>query len=110
MPLYWPKSSRNLTSQFVFISEPRNLPLALPWLFRYCPPAVAKVYSVSFRTHDNRRPSKFISYTNAIPCHKIAHVVRGEHRKHDDANAEERADDRAEKWGFSGVIRSRKCL
>jgi hypothetical protein len=36
------------------------LPLALPWLFRYFPPAVAKVYIVSFRTLDDRRPSKFI--------------------------------------------------
>jgi|RhiMetdeSRZDD1v2_1073273.scaffolds.fasta_scaffold512900_1 hypothetical protein len=27
---------------------------------RYFPPAVAKVYIVSFRTHDDRRPSKFI--------------------------------------------------
>jgi hypothetical protein len=35
-------------------------PLALPPLFRYFPPAVARVYIVSFRTHDDRRPSKFI--------------------------------------------------
>ena len=35
-------------------------PLALPSVFRYFPPAVAKVYIVSFRTHDDRRPSKFI--------------------------------------------------
>ena len=35
-------------------------PVALPRFFRYFPPAVAKVYVVSFRTHDNRRPSKFI--------------------------------------------------
>jgi hypothetical protein len=27
---------------------------------RYFPPAGAKVYIVSFRTHDDRRPSKFI--------------------------------------------------
>ena len=27
---------------------------------RYFAPAVAKVYIVSFRTHDDRRPSKFI--------------------------------------------------
>ena len=35
-------------------------PLALPSVFRYFPPAVAKVYIVSFRTHDDGRPSKFI--------------------------------------------------
>jgi hypothetical protein len=35
-------------------------PLALLWVFRYFPPAVTKVYIVSFRTHDDRRPSKFI--------------------------------------------------
>jgi hypothetical protein len=35
-------------------------PFALPWISRYFPPAVAKVYIVSFRTHDDRRPSKFI--------------------------------------------------
>ena len=34
--------------------------LALSRFFRYFPPAVAKVYIVSFRTHDHRRPSKFI--------------------------------------------------
>jgi hypothetical protein len=27
---------------------------------RYFSPAVAKVYIISFRTHDDRRPSKFI--------------------------------------------------
>jgi hypothetical protein len=31
-------------------------PLALPSVSRYFPPAVAKVYIVSFRTHDDRRP------------------------------------------------------
>jgi hypothetical protein len=35
-------------------------PLALPWFPHYFPPAVAKVYIVSFRTRDDRRPSKFI--------------------------------------------------
>jgi hypothetical protein len=35
-------------------------PLALPSPFSNFPPAVAKVYIVSFRTHDDRRPSKFI--------------------------------------------------
>ena len=43
----------------ISFAEPRS-PLALPWVFRYFPPAVAKVYIVSFRIHDNRRPSKFI--------------------------------------------------
>jgi hypothetical protein len=44
-------------------SKPRAsvlTPLALPWFSRYFPPAVAKVYIVSFRSHDDRRPSKFI--------------------------------------------------
>ena len=35
-------------------------PLALPSVFRYFAPAVAKVYIVSFRSNDDRRPSKFI--------------------------------------------------
>jgi hypothetical protein len=30
----------------------------------YLPPAVAKIYIVSFRTHDDRRPSKFIVLAN----------------------------------------------
>jgi hypothetical protein len=38
----------------------RAYPLALPSVFRYFPTAVAKVYVVSFRTHNERRPSKFI--------------------------------------------------
>jgi hypothetical protein len=41
-------------------------PLALPRLSRYCPPAVAKVYIVSFRTHDDRRPSKFIVLADSM--------------------------------------------
>jgi hypothetical protein len=32
----------------------------LAWVSRYFPPAVAKVYIESFRTHDDRRPSEFI--------------------------------------------------
>jgi len=35
-------------------------PLALPWFSRYFPRAMAKVYIVSFRTHDDRQPSKFM--------------------------------------------------
>jgi hypothetical protein len=42
------------------LSEAQCWPLALHWISRYFPPAVAKVYIVSFRTHDDRRPSKFI--------------------------------------------------
>ena len=34
--------------------------LALPPFSRYFPPAVAKAYIVSFRSHDDDRPSKFI--------------------------------------------------
>jgi hypothetical protein len=52
------ESSKNLTIQFLLVSV--GPPLALPSFFRYFPPAVAKVYIVSFRTHDDRRPSKFI--------------------------------------------------
>ena len=37
-----------------------SFPLALALFFRYMPLAVAKVYIVSFRSHDDRRPSKFI--------------------------------------------------
>jgi hypothetical protein len=35
-------------------------PLALAWLSRYFPPAVAKTYVVTFRSHNDDRPSKFI--------------------------------------------------
>ena len=35
-------------------------PLALSRFSRYFPPTVPKVYIVSFCTHDDRRPSKFI--------------------------------------------------
>jgi hypothetical protein len=35
-------------------------PLVLPSVSPYFPPAVAKVYIVSFRSNDDRRPSKFI--------------------------------------------------
>ena len=34
--------------------------LALPSVFRYFPPAVAQVCIVSFRSHNDDRPSKFI--------------------------------------------------
>jgi len=37
-----------------------TLPLVLPSISRYFPPAMAKVYIVSFRSNDDRRPSKFI--------------------------------------------------
>jgi hypothetical protein len=39
-------------------------PLALASGFRYLTPAVARVYIVSFRIHDDRRPSKFIVVAN----------------------------------------------
>jgi hypothetical protein len=38
----------------------KSLPLVLTSISRDFPPAVAKVYIVSFRTHDDGRPSKFI--------------------------------------------------
>jgi hypothetical protein len=56
------------------IKEPS---LALPSVFRYFPPAVAKVYIVSFRTHDDRRPSKFIVLADRM---KSAIRVAWEHR------------------------------
>jgi len=43
-------------------------PLALPRFSRYFPPAVAKVYIVNFRTHDDRRPSKFIVLADSMKC------------------------------------------
>lgn len=33
-------------------------------------------------------------------AHEIAHIVRGDHRIHIDPNAEEKADDLSESWGF----------
>jgi len=43
-------------------SKVKAYPLALPSLFRYIPPAVpkAKVYIVSFRSHNDDTLSKFI--------------------------------------------------
>jgi hypothetical protein len=46
-PTYRPESSKNLTSQFLSLN--RVDPLALPPVFRYFPPAVAKVYVVTVR-------------------------------------------------------------
>src|SRR4030095_3953032 len=51
--------SRRFSKFFDTEREP-YAPLTLPRFSRYFPPAVAKVYIVSFRTHDHRRPSKFI--------------------------------------------------
>jgi hypothetical protein len=41
-------------------------PLAFPSVFRYIPPAVAKVYIVSFLSNDDRRPSKFIVLADSM--------------------------------------------
>ena len=41
-----------------------DFPLALPSVFRYFPPAVAKTYVVTFRNHNDDRPSKFIVLAN----------------------------------------------
>jgi hypothetical protein len=41
-------------------------PLAFPPLSRYFPPAVAKVYIVSFRSHNNDRPSRFIVLASSM--------------------------------------------
>ena len=58
-----PESSRELTSQFLSLSR-GAAPLLCPGFFAIFAPAVAKVYVVSFRTHDDRRPSKFIVLAN----------------------------------------------
>jgi hypothetical protein len=55
-------SSRNLTRQF-FSRWSRGAYHLLSSVSRYCPPAVAKVYIVSFRSLDDRRP-KFIVLAN----------------------------------------------
>ena len=39
-------------------------PFALPWFSRYFPPAVAKTYIVTFHSHNDDRPSKFIVVAN----------------------------------------------
>jgi hypothetical protein len=39
-------------------------PLALPSVSRYLTPAVAKTYVVTFRSHNDDRPSKFIVVAN----------------------------------------------
>jgi hypothetical protein len=39
---------------------------ALPSVSRYFPPAMAKVYIVSFRSHNDRRPSKFIVLADSM--------------------------------------------
>gem|GEM_PF-1072688 len=44
----------------LLISPCMSSPFALLPLFRYFPPAVAKVYIVTFRSHNDDRPSKFI--------------------------------------------------
>jgi hypothetical protein len=35
-----------------------------------------------------------------LVAHEIAHIVRGDHRNHDDSDAERKADDLSESWGF----------
>jgi hypothetical protein len=56
--VYRPKSSINLTNRFLLAVG--RTPLLSPRFLAIFPPAVAKVYIVSFRSHDTRRPSKFI--------------------------------------------------
>jgi hypothetical protein len=41
-------------------------PLALPWFSRYFPPAVTKTYVVTFRSHNDDRPSKFIVVADSM--------------------------------------------
>ncbi len=57
--------SRRFSKFFDTEREPQA-PLALPSVFRYFPPAVAKVYIVTFRTLDDRRPSKFIVLADSM--------------------------------------------
>jgi hypothetical protein len=47
-------------------AERKPGPPALPWFSRYFPAAVAKVYIVSFRTHNDDRPSKFIVLADSM--------------------------------------------
>ena len=58
------------------LPEPFFTPLALAFVSRYIPPAVAKVYIVTFRTHDERRPSKFIVLADSM---KSAISIAWEH-------------------------------
>jgi hypothetical protein len=62
-------------------------PLALPWFSRYFPPAVAKTYVVTFRTHDDRRPSKFIVLADSMKSAiKMAWEHGGRTFNHDSTN------------------------
>jgi len=47
--------------------------LALPAVFRYLTPAVAKTYVVTFRSHNDDRPSKLqrSSLCSYIPCIRL---------------------------------------
>jgi hypothetical protein len=49
-------------------------PVALPRFFRYFPPAVAKTYVVTFRSHNDDRPSKFIVLANSMKS-AISHAM-----------------------------------
>jgi hypothetical protein len=55
--------------------------LPCPSVFRYFPPAVAKVYIVSFRSHDDRRPSKFIVLADNMKSAIKMGLEHGEKRK-----------------------------
>jgi len=46
------------------INHRERTPLALTSVSRYFPPAVAKTYVVTFRSHNDDRPSKFIVLAN----------------------------------------------
>jgi hypothetical protein len=44
-----------------------------------------------------------------LVAHEIAHIVGGDHRNHDDPDAEKKADDLSERWGFKRCY-SKKML
>ena len=61
--------SRHLSYHALSLAQRKKGPAVKPPLlsvFRYFPPAVAKVYIVSLRTHDERRPSKFIILADSM--------------------------------------------
>src|SRR5262245_12664360 len=57
---FWRMGGHERKKSHFKVSAESFVLLLFPQFFRYFPPAVAKVYIVSFRTNDDRRPSKFI--------------------------------------------------
>ena len=40
-------------------------------------------------------------------AHEIAHIVRHDHREHNDPDAEKKADDLSESWGFKRIYKKK---